>query len=332
VISIVGSYDCYYLVRRHDGSNTSFEGLDYATIVRQADEIVQMILRETSPGPLQVHLVARHVRVELLRRFNYHFGAKPAEEQQSMVDIAQPYAAAWDVPGLLLELSVPERLLLLAVRSGDGPRTAEVVAWTLRGNRAPVVADEGRWLLAGPGFRTEHDDDVFALKAAPSPTVRIEQLSLAAGVLTVVGSAHFRGIDSTCSEVSLVARHADSGRELAATTSRLPSPHVNAMDGGGGVSYADAGFRATFALDDDDLAQGEWRLAVCLRAGDLAEERPVRRLEGFRKSSWKSPQHVAVLRAEQGNVVLAVRRKGSATQPTDTGLTQRLRTRLRRSN
>ena len=171
VISILGSYPAYYLVRREDGSNASSGGLSYADMARQADETVGLIREKTTPGPDQAQMVARHVRYELLRRIQSTVVRATPDERAELIRTGAPYARGWDVEGLGAELDVNERLLLEALKREDVDRVVQVVRWTRHGQRAEAVREAGRWSsrLRGSGNPTVTQTTSSSSSSLPSP-------------------------------------------------------------------------------------------------------------------------------------------------------------------
>ncbi len=314
VISILGSYPAYYLVRREDGSNTSAAGLSYADMTRQADETIGLIREKTTPGPDQAHLVARHVRYELLRRIQSTVVRSTPDERAELIRTGAPYARSWDVEGLGAELEVHERLLLEALRREDVDRIVQLVRWTKHGQRAEAVREAGRWFLAAPGFREEggYPDGLYELSEPPRSVTATEHAAIEGSTLTVAGHIFFRGIASSECEITAALHHVDSGDVVTMDVARTPTPFLNAVEGHP-VSYADAGFRGVLRLDSEGLRAGRWRLVVTVQSGDLSDSRDVRPPPGFAPTRSSTVTHegartdYAVHIGANNNVVVGVK-------------------------
>ena len=264
VISILSSYDCYYLVRREDGSNTSAEGLPLETVLAQTDRTVQTVRAATDPGAVRDHLVGRHLRVELLRKFGVRHLAREPEERRRRVSVAAPYARSWWDEELDHELAVAERLLVRAVAADEPELVERVARWTLNGCRARALRVDDRWLLAGPGFGTAegYADSVYAMKAPPAAVAEVERAEILDGVLRVFGRSYVVGVDpeDTRRAVSLVA--GDGEVDVPMSLEPRPSTYLNAVIGCPGLSYAGAGFIATVDLHQLAREARYWRVVV----------------------------------------------------------------------
>lgn len=321
VISVLGSYPAYYLMRREDGSNLSKGGLPYADVVRQADETVRMVVEQTSPGADQAHLVGRHIRIELLHRIQHVLLDLPPEEQAELVRTAAPYARAWRVEGLDTELTVSERLICAALGREDLDRVVRLVRWWVHGQRSPAVHDGGRWFLAAPGFRESdaYPDELFTMKEPPDAATATWQVGLEGRTLSISGHGYIKGIPSADCEIAVTLIQVDSDREVELDVDRTPTPFLNAVEGGGPVSYAEAGFRARGDLDAESLGSGRWRLVVRITAPHLTQHRNLLPPAGFEptKSSWESDdgtRRTAVLRVgSKDNLVVGLKSTQAAT-------------------
>ena len=264
VVSILSSYDCYYLVRREDGSNTSAEGLPLETVLAQADRTVESVRAATDPGEVRDRFVGRHLRVELLRKFGADHLAKEPHERRHRVAVAAPYARSWWDERLDHQLTVGERLLVRAVACADPELVDTVARWIRHGCRGRSLWVEDRWLLAAPGYGTTegYADSVYAMTTPPPAVAEVERVEIVDGVLRVHGRSYVVGIDplDTRRTVSLVA--GDGQVDIAMSLEPGPSTYLNAALGCPGLSYAGAGFIATLDLHSVAREARFWRVVV----------------------------------------------------------------------
>ena len=275
-VSVVGDYDCYYAVRRKNGTNITNERLPYGTILSQSAETVDLIRQEASPEVVP-HMLLRHVRRDLLQPFGRAFLARPASEQGEAVEVARPYAADWVTPEVSAQLSVPDRLRAVALQRGDLDYLLEVVTWDVDGAHARVLsnADRAVHLLAAPGLGREGadlDDDLFVVPP-PSLAHHLDFLDWREGRLVLDGHAYLEGVDAGDTGLRVLARHRTSKIVVEASVDRVPSPCVNASRGFEVVDYSTAGFHAelSFLAGSRGGAElrGEWDVrVVATHAGD----------------------------------------------------------------
>ena len=335
VISVLGSYPAYYLVRREDGSNTSFEGLSYAEMVSQADETVQLIRERTTPGAEQAYLVARHVRLELLRRVQTTVLGSTTGERDELVRTGAPFAEGWAVEGLGAELAVHERLLLEALKRRDVDRVVQVVRWSAHGQRAEAVHEAGQWFLAAPGFREGdgYPDELFSMAEPPIAVTAAEHAAIEGSTLTVSGHAFIRGIPAAACEIVVSMQHVGSDEVVQMDVTRAPTPFLNAVEGGT-VSYADAGFRGVLQLDSQGLRKGRWRLVVTVQSPHLSASRNLRPPLGFAPMRSEihregAPTNFVLRVGDKANLVLGVKLVVPRPDPSRRSRLTRLPGRLR---
>jgi hypothetical protein len=305
-ISVLGSYDCYYLVRRRDGSNTSFEGLDYPTILSQAAENVALVRSQTGPGEVRDRCLARHLKVELLRRINSRFLAAHAHAQREMVELARPYALDWGSPSVLASFRVPDRLQLIAVQRGAVDELRALVEWVDAGAPARTRRVGDGWVVEAPyssagifpaeAFRT-YDD--------PQPVAGVDDVSCDGHRVRVVGHALLRGVDSGDAKVSVLARHRRTGVVREAVLTDRPTPYLNALEGHGVVGHTDAGFVAD--LDLAGARPGRWDVVVRLSAGDYETQTRLRAPAGVEEAPEVATRAVA---GPSGNLLIEVPKPG----------------------
>ncbi|MFF5975167.1 glycosyltransferase family 2 protein [Streptomyces sp. NPDC012769] len=278
VISIVGDYDCYYVVKRGDEGNITANGIDFTVAVEQADEMVTLVTGLTEPGPLRDHLVGRHVNVEMIRRFDQRFLDADGDERKRMVELASPYARKWVNPAILAKMPVNEKLVAHCLREGLVDELAEVVAWQLAGRPGKALVRDGR-LYATPPFPAadspvfEELCDITAAAIGVSPRRRVDRLAWRGTVLEMAGYAYLDQVDTDDLVTEVVLTHAGTGREIAVTAEQAPSPHLTVSRGKETYDYGRACFRASVdlaAVDDGAaLPKGDWHLSLRCSAHGL---------------------------------------------------------------
>ena len=303
-ISVLASYDCYYLVRRRDGSNTSFEGLDYPTILRQAAENVALVRAETGPGEVRDRCLARHLKVELLRRINSRFLAADEQAQREMVELARPYAVDWGTPSVLASFRVPDRLQLLAVQQGAVDELRTLVGWVDAGAPARVRRRAGSWVVEAP-LAGRFPAEALRTYDDPQPVAGVDEVWCDRGQVRVVGHALLRGVDSADATVTVLARHrrTEAVREAVLTT--RPTPYLNALEGHGVVDHTVAGFVAE--LDLAGARPGRWDLVARLVVGDHEAEIRLRAPVGPPDAPEETTRVVA---GAGGNLLVEVSKSG----------------------
>ena len=279
-VSVVADYDCYYSVRRKNGTNITAEQLPFATILSQAEGTVAIIRERASPE-VRPRMMLRYIRRDLLWPFGRKFLLTPSDEQAEILRLAAPYAADWATDDVVALLSVPERLRIAAVQSGRMDHLLEVIEWDVNGAHARVLSDAGRHFLDAPGFRLEGldlPDDLFAV-AAPPLVTHLDSARWAEGRLVLDGHAYLEGFDARDTELRVVARRLRSDATVEASVTRRSSPHVNALSGFEVVDYSTAGFRAELdflpALGGRPDLLGKWMLSVIATKGKHEVEEPL---------------------------------------------------------
>ncbi|MFF3849082.1 glycosyltransferase family 2 protein [Streptomyces sp. NPDC002328] len=277
VISIVGDYDCYYVVRRGDDGNITANGLDFRTTLEQAAEMVELVTGLTEPGPLRDHLIGRHVRVEMLRRFDRGFlDADPATRKE-LAELARPYAEQWITPAIMAGMSAHEKLISHCLREGLTDELTSVVEWDLAGRPGKAVARNGR-LYASPPFPSadsplyEQLCDITSAALSVSPRRRVDHVAWHGTVLELVGYAYVDQVDTDDLRTEVVLRHARSGKEIVVPAEQVPSPHMTVARGKETYDYGRACFRARIDLatvDGGPLPKGDWHLSLRCTAHGL---------------------------------------------------------------
>ncbi|MEV5971764.1 glycosyltransferase [Streptomyces sp. NPDC051921] len=278
VISIVGDYDCYYVVKRGDDGNITANGIDFTVAVEQADEMVDLVTGLTEPGPLRDHLVGRHVNVEMIRRFDQRFLAADGDERKRMVELARPYARKWINPEILAKMPVNEKLIAHCLREGLTDELVSVVEWHVAGQPGKAVVRDGK-LYATPPFpavgSAAHEElcDITRAALGVSPRRRVDRLAWRGTVLDLAGYAYLDQADTDDLVTEVVLKHVGTGREIAVPAEQVPSPHLTVTRGKETYDYGRACFRASVDLATADgggaLPKGDWHLSLRCTAQGL---------------------------------------------------------------
>ncbi|MFI8828510.1 glycosyltransferase family 2 protein [Streptomyces sp. NPDC053431] len=278
VISILADYDCYYLVGRGDNGNITAGGLDYPTMVSQADEIVGLVEELTEPGDLRDRLITRHAKVELLRRFDRRYLNDSADERRAVVELARPYAERWVTPGVFARLDVAERLRVHCIREGRLDELASVVEWDVAGRPGKTVVRDGRLFAAAPYPPADSAAytelcDVTDAAVGVSPRRRVDELSWQGSVIELAGYAYLDQVDTEALTTEVVLRHRGSKREVVVPVTRETSPHLTVSRGRETYDYGQAGFRVALDLaalaDGAPLEAGTWEISLRCSAQGL---------------------------------------------------------------
>ncbi|MER7517913.1 glycosyltransferase family A protein [Streptomyces sp. NPDC126499] len=281
VISVLADYDCYYLVGRGDHGNITHGGLDYPTMLAQTDELVDVIEELTEPGDLRDRLITRHVKVELLRRFDRRFVNDSEDERKALAELARPYAARWVTPGVLARLDLAERLRVHCLKEGLFDELAEVVAWDVAGRPGKAVVRDGRLYAAAPyppaGSAAYAElCDITDAALGSSPRRRVEELSWRGSVVELAGYAYLDQVDTGSLTTEAVLRHRDTGREITVPVTPEDTPHLTVSRGRETYDYGRAGFRVALDLATLDagtpLDPGTWELRLRCSAQGLTAE------------------------------------------------------------
>lgn len=278
VISIVGDYDCYYVVKRGDDGNITANGIEFEVALRQADEMVTLVKGLTGPGPLRDHLVGRHVNVEMMRRFDRRFLDADPDGRKLLVELARPHAREWITPGILARMPVHEKLIAHCLREGLVDELAAVVRWHLDGQPGKALVRDGR-VYATPPYPAadspayEELCDITRQALGASPRRRVDRLAWRGTVLELSGYAYVDQVDTDDLVTEVVLRHVGSGREIAVPAEQVASPHLTVSRGRETYDYGRACFRASVDLARADhgepLPKGDWQLSLRCTAHGL---------------------------------------------------------------
>ncbi|MEH0545886.1 glycosyltransferase family 2 protein [Streptomyces sp. B21-105] len=253
VISILADYDCYYLVGRGDKGNITHGGLDYPTMVAQAAEVVALVKDLTEPGTLQDRLVARHVKAELLRRFDRRYLDADDAGRKEFAALAAPFAKEWVTPGVRAELDVAERLRVHCLREGLLDELAQVVEWDLAGRPGKNQVRDGRLYAATP-FPSASSAayaelcDITDVTLGVSPRRRVDRITWNGSVVELSGYAYLDQVDTEDLTTEILLRHSATQQEIAVTVQPESSPYLTVSRGKETYDYGLADFRVSIDI------------------------------------------------------------------------------------
>ena len=272
VISIVGSYVCHYAVRRRDGSSLTSEELRYDTVVRQGDEGIELLHDRVADQRLRDRLTVHFVERDLLHAFRTRFLAMSPEEQQAAMSLAARYADRWVTEGVLQHLPLPDRLRVFAIRLGSAQCMAELIAWERAGAHVRSVLRDDRWLADAPILRRLPEvPEQLLEQEPPGATAHVDRCEWRSTTLVIRGHAYLEGVSSAETSLLIGLRpRGGAGQAVVARSEPLPSPHVNAVAGGGVADYSTSGFLAEVDLQsvlERRRPAGPWRLELTATHG-----------------------------------------------------------------
>ncbi|MGW7167635.1 glycosyltransferase family 2 protein [Streptomyces sp. NPDC054884] len=308
VISVLADYDCYYLVGRGDKGNITHGGLDYPTMVTQAAEMVDLVKSLTEPGVLRDRLVARHVKAELLRRFDGRFLAADEEGRKELAALAAPYARQWVTPSVRSELDVAERLRAHCLGEGLLHELARVVEWDLAGRPGKARVRDGRLYAAAP-FPPESSAayaelcDITDVALSVSPRRRVDRVTWRGSVVELAGYAYLDQVDTDDLTTDVVLRNPATKREYAVRARAQSSPHLTVSRGKETYDYGLAGFRADIdlasAAGGHPLDAGVWEISLRCTAHGLSAQGELGKALGI-EVPQHAERHVAALESDGG--------------------------------
>ncbi|MFE9257286.1 glycosyltransferase family 2 protein [Streptomyces sp. NPDC006879] len=279
-ISVVGDYDCYYVVKRADDGNITSTSLDYSKVVEQAAEMVGLVTDLTEPGPVRTHLIYRHVRVELLRRFDRRFVEADAATRAEWVELARPYARQWVTPEVMAKLDVAARLRVHCLREGHVDALVEIVRWDLAGRPGRATVRDGRLYATVPWPASGHSGqlpldlcDITGEMARNSPRRRLELLSEEGTRIKLAGYAYLDQVDTDKLTTEITLRRRGTQEVLTVAAGQTPTPHLTAARGKERYDYGRAGFEAVIDLATVNggapLPCGIWEVGISATARGL---------------------------------------------------------------
>ncbi|WP_307715525.1 glycosyltransferase family 2 protein [Streptomyces sp. V4I23] len=164
VVSILGTYTCYYYSKRDDGKNAGSAKLVPAGYYGNLREVLDVVVAGTEPGPLRDRVLRRFYRVEMLSRLSEPAVLKYDETYlREMTEAVRPLALDFMTDSVHDGLGPLLRLRSTLLRNDDAEGLVRLArfASTVKGTvRLEDLAwqDDGR-IAIGFAARLVHGDD-----------------------------------------------------------------------------------------------------------------------------------------------------------------------------
>ncbi|MGI8677840.1 MAG: glycosyltransferase family 2 protein [Jatrophihabitans sp.] len=148
-ISVLGDYHCYFHVGRSDAGNAGYQRIDPPSYYGYVREVIEIIERNTEPGPLRERCLRRPLRQEVLARLDgASFLAQDRDYQRQLFDEARAVAEEAIPRSVDDGLSPPQRVRAALLRAN---RFDDLVAYVAHqvGVRSSGRLTDLSWDAAG---------------------------------------------------------------------------------------------------------------------------------------------------------------------------------------
>ncbi|MDN3240429.1 glycosyltransferase family 2 protein [Glycomyces tritici] len=157
-ISVIGDYDCYYMVQRDDGGNLTTGGMRIPEGQKFNGEsplemMAPLVCETVEPGPKQDYLMSRHWEVEGERELVILRGLRSREEREVRLKIFQGLLERYYTEEAGKGLHAHIRLCFHLARRGDLDEV--LAALDLGEDDVPLVGRDGRLYAVLPGHEAE---------------------------------------------------------------------------------------------------------------------------------------------------------------------------------
>jgi hypothetical protein len=164
VVSIAADQTYYYLVRRRDGGNISTGPVDWKEYFGSLAEAVEVVERNTDPGPFRDRLMRRWLQSEMCGRLSgQRYLSRDSEDAQKLFEEAHAIARDHFGPGVVSMLPPLLQPVGQAIIDGDAAlvkRQAEAVAaWSVQAEIRRVGWAGQRLRVSGTVGLTDHQPD-----------------------------------------------------------------------------------------------------------------------------------------------------------------------------
>jgi glycosyltransferase involved in cell wall biosynthesis len=154
VISVLGDYDCYYLVRRDDGGNNTTRQRDIRDWLRFVETMLYLVAEHLPPGERRDILMQRHFRDELRRVvLSEPYLDTTPEVRAEAVRRTKALLDAYYTPRIAAAMPADGRLRLELIARGDIDRLTELIRFHVADERGEDIVDKGRVYADYPFFR-----------------------------------------------------------------------------------------------------------------------------------------------------------------------------------
>jgi glycosyltransferase involved in cell wall biosynthesis len=135
-ISVYSDYTCYYHIRRSDSSNAAFTAMDWPAYFANLAEVLDVVVRFTTPGESRDALYRRWLQNEMVSRLiGRRFTKLDDAEAERLFLAAHDVASAYFGEGVVLKLAAASRGVARALIRGD------------LGAVRRLAAEEAQWQL-----------------------------------------------------------------------------------------------------------------------------------------------------------------------------------------
>jgi glycosyltransferase involved in cell wall biosynthesis len=265
-ISVVGEYDCYYVVLREDGGNMTSGGMKAPEHFQQSQGshlrlVVDLVGNLVPEGPKRDFLLKRHWEVEGFNEMRRLLGDPTPEARRERFEDLRLLLQQWYTPGSDALLNLHRRLnyrLVLEDRLDDLLRTLEHPddrVFSGRGDRVYLTLPDYEDAVApGPGPWVDLSESL---------EIRhwLKGVELTGSTLRIEGTGRMAPIPSDLIELRLEAVHSGTGEVLAVD-----------------LEHDDGHFTAVFdarAFLAGKAQWGTWRFEVVVRVGETERRAPL---------------------------------------------------------
>jgi hypothetical protein len=312
VVSIAADQTYYYLVRRRDGGNISTGPVDWEEYFLSLAEAVELMERNTDPGPFRDRLMRRWLQSEMCSRLSgQQYLNRESEDAQKLFEHAHVVARDHFGPGVVSLLPPLLQPVGQAIIDGDAALVRQLAeamaAWSVQAEIRQV-----RW--AGERLRVSGTVGLTDLQPDGSPAAlehRFAEL-----VPAVSRMALLTGLRSTAITLGLVSE---------TTGERWPVPTERQGTGLGADFTAE--IDCGRAANGRPLAHGVWGLEASVRALGFTDRKrfqivgePLRSVPLVAKRS--GGRRLSTYVGNQGRLMLRI--SGAAPASRGTALTRRI--------
>lgn len=151
-VAVLGSYDCYFVVRRHDDSNITY-GVDLARRAADTERLIEAVA-ELVPDEHRAHFLVRHFTWEINRLLPGNLDALAPPERDLLLTAVRRIADRWYTPELHQKLGVVPRVRLRLALAGEVDALGSLREAVDLDDGFPVLLRNGRALSALPVLDT----------------------------------------------------------------------------------------------------------------------------------------------------------------------------------
>ena len=226
-IAVLGSYTCYYKVRREQGGHvTSRPGAEPR--FRALAALIEVIAAGTEPGSHRDALLVRPFKVGIVNWFGPRYLTLTSSQRNEVLRLGRPLVERWLTPSVAARLTPLERLELHLVGQGRGDLLEELLSWLGAGDQVQIVVDNGRSYCAYPFFRDPRysiPEEVFEVSSGEEyrhPVTSVRRTGRTVSIQGVASGA----TGPTDLELVLVERHRGEQHRVPVRRRALPGAAV----------------------------------------------------------------------------------------------------------